>query len=93
MDIKDFFKNIGIGTVGNITKFNDNGEYVAEGIAAGWTDNDADFSSGTSSPSKEPTFEEIGNGLYALNFAEGDDRFISFHIKHTTAHDCSGIAP
>lgn len=82
MDIKDFFKNIGIGFGGNVAKFNANGEYLAEGIAAGWQDNVADFSSGTSSPSKEPTFEDMGNGLFCYSFAVGDDRFISFHIEH-----------
>ena len=44
---------------------------------AGWQDNVADFSGGTSSPSKEPTFEALGNGLHGLMFAVGDDRNIS----------------
>ena len=83
MDIKDFFKDIGIGLGINVTKFNADGEYLAEGIAAGWDDYDADFSGGTSTPSKEPAFEQMGTtGLYAYNFDEGHDRFINFHIKH-----------
>ena len=82
MDIKDFFKNIGIGVGANVTKFNELGEYVAEGDASGWDDYDADFSSGTSTPSKEPSFQNMGNGLYAYNFDVGHDRFINFHIKH-----------
>ena len=82
MDIKDFFKDIGIGLGAHVTKFNALGEYLAEGDAAGWDDYEADFSAGTSSPSSEPTFEDFGNGFYGYNFAEGDDRFVSFHIKH-----------
>ena len=48
----------------------------------GWNDNVADFSAGTSSPSKEPTFEALGNGLHGLMFAVGDDRNIAHHEMH-----------
>lgn len=82
MDINDFFRLIGVGAGSGKTKFNIDGEYESSGVASGWDDYEADFSSGTSSPSKEPTFDPMGNGLYAYNFAEGDDRFVSFHIKH-----------
>ena len=82
MDIKDFFKNIGIGVGASVVKFNELGEYLAFGDASGWDDYDADFASGTSTPSKEPAFEDFGNGLFGYNFDVGHDRFINFHIKH-----------
>lgn len=49
---------------------------------AGWADYTAEFNIGNTSPSATPTYEDIGNGLYLPNFAEGDIAFINFHIQH-----------
>ena len=38
MDIKDFFKNIGIGSGTNVTKFDENGQPIHEGEATQWDD-------------------------------------------------------
>ena len=49
---------------------------------AGWNDITAEFIVGNTSPSNTPTYEDIGNGIFLPNFAEGDIAFQNYHIKH-----------
>lgn len=48
----------------------------------GWNDLTSEFVIGNTSPSNTPTWEDVGNGIYFANFAEGDIAFLNFHLKH-----------
>ena len=48
----------------------------------GWGDLTADFITGNTNPASEPTYEDIGNGIFLPNFAVGDTAFLNFHVQH-----------
>lgn len=48
----------------------------------GWRDNIVDFSSTKTNATSEPSWEDIGNGLFAYNFSVGNEVFANYHINH-----------
>ena len=48
----------------------------------GWNDYTSSFVPSAVHPSTTPTYEDMGNGIYALHFSTGNVAFINFHIKH-----------
>ena len=50
--------------------------------AEGWADNVSNFTSKSASGITEPAFEDMGNGLYAHKFTDGEALVIKHHINH-----------
>jgi len=48
----------------------------------GWADNTAMFSSAQGNGTTEPNWENIGNGMYAYRFTNGEEIFTYYHINH-----------
>jgi len=60
-------------------------ETINKSITYGWKDNIQWFSSAKGRGTSEPTWKDIGNGLYAYNFTVDDELFITFHVNHDYA--------
>lgn len=48
----------------------------------GWNDNVQMFSASRGTGTTEPVWRDIGNGMYAYHFTDGDELFVAFHILH-----------
>ena len=66
-----------------IESLSDYNEVIGTGY--GWKDNIQPFSSAKGKGTAEPLWEDIGNGLYAYDFAVLDELFVIFHVNHDYA--------
>ena len=57
----------------------------AQDTQLGWSDNIQAFSASKGKGTDEPIWEDMGNGLYAYNFADGDELFVTHHVNHDYA--------
>ena len=51
----------------------------------GWRDNVAQFSAAQGTGTTEPTWTNMGNGLYAYKFTNDEELFVNFHFDHDIA--------
>ena len=49
---------------------------------SGWRDLISHFSTARGNGTEEPSWSDMGNGIYAMKFVQNDELFVTFHVPH-----------
>ena len=71
-----YYKN----STGNLKYFD-----VNPPVGMGWKDNVQQFSQAKGKGNTDPTWKDMGNGIYGMHFLPNNELFVNFHINHDYA--------
>lgn len=71
--------------VSGVDQVQDDDDNINPHRGLGWRDNIRPFMTAKGAGTAEPTWSDMGNGIYGMKFTAGDELFTQYHIDHDYA--------